>query len=74
MSQKVDHFDRHKRRRYTKKTPQFGGGILTYTVKTELDKGNEMLEFLKENGNYTPDLENAVKKISKVTVPKDKRD
>lgn len=75
MSQKVDHFDRHKRRRYTKKTPQFGGGnILTYTVTTELDKRNEMLEFLKENGKYTPDFTNLVHKISKVTVPKDKRD
>jgi hypothetical protein len=74
MSQKVDPFNGRKHRRYTKKTPQFGGGTLTYTVKTELDKGNEMLEFLKETGKYTPNIANVVQKISKVTVPKDKRD
>jgi hypothetical protein len=74
MSQKVDPFYRRKPRRYTKKTPQFGGGgTLVYIVKTDLNKQNEMLEFLKENAKYEPTTPD-VNKISKVTVPKAKRD
>lgn len=72
MSQKVDPFNRRKHRRYTKKLLQSGGEIQTYTVKTKTNIEKEMTEFLQENGNYTE--KPTVLKVSKVTVPKDKRD
>jgi hypothetical protein len=74
MSQKVDPFNGRKHRRYTKKTPQFGGGTLTYTVKTKTNIEKEMVDFLKENSSYNPETSAKVFRISKVTVPKDKRD
>ena len=74
MSQKVDHFDRRKCRRYTKKTPQFGGGTtLKYTVRTKTDIAKDMMEFLKENGNYTASPTPTLLKVLKVTVPKSKQ-
>jgi len=73
MSQKVDPFYRRKHRRYTKKTPQFGGTegegeAIKYKVTGKGDFVLGLSDFLADNTTPTGT------KTTKATIPRDKSD
>ena len=73
MSHKVDPFNRRKRRRYTKKTLQFGGAGDTYTVISTINP-QDAIGFLSKQQipNFTVPKDKQ-KKVTKITIPKSKK-